>query len=88
MQALSTLDSVTLMYPFFYRPMFEIVEDGWRSFLPDQEFELLSSVVSWNLRICAGAQIYLCKWFVKYLTQCLYWKFWVVKKTVPCLGEN
>ncbi|XP_030345547.1 myotubularin-related protein 9 isoform X1 [Strigops habroptila] len=49
-EALSTLDSVTLMYPFFYRPMFEIVEDGWRSFLPDQEFELLSSVTDeWRL---------------------------------------
>ncbi|XP_062494549.1 myotubularin-related protein 9 [Pezoporus occidentalis] len=49
-EALSTLDSVTLMYPFFYRPMFEIIEDGWRSFLPDQEFELLSSVTDeWRL---------------------------------------
>ncbi|XP_010141426.1 PREDICTED: myotubularin-related protein 9, partial [Buceros rhinoceros silvestris] len=49
-EALSTLDSVTLMYPFFYRPMFEIVEDGWRAFLPDQEFELLTSVTDeWRL---------------------------------------
>uniref|UniRef100_A0A8B9IZB6 Myotubularin-related protein 9 n=1 Tax=Amazona collaria TaxID=241587 RepID=A0A8B9IZB6_9PSIT len=49
-EALSTLDSVTLMYPFFYRPMFEIIEDGWSSFLPDQEFELLSSVTDeWRL---------------------------------------
>lgn len=45
-QALSTLDSITLMYPFFYRPMFEVIEDGWHSFLPEREFELLSSVVS------------------------------------------
>nr|XP_014348177.1 PREDICTED: myotubularin-related protein 9 [Latimeria chalumnae] len=44
-EALSTLDSTTLMYPFFYRPMFEVVEDGWHSFLPEQEFELLTSVV-------------------------------------------
>lgn len=29
--------------------MFDVVEDGWRSFLPDQEFELLTSVVSWIL---------------------------------------
>ncbi|NXG16891.1 MTMR9 protein, partial [Grallaria varia] len=49
-EVLSTLDSVTLMYPFFYRPMFELVEDGWRSFLPDKEFELLSSVTDeWRL---------------------------------------
>uniref|UniRef100_A0A8C0H827 Myotubularin-related protein 9 n=1 Tax=Chelonoidis abingdonii TaxID=106734 RepID=A0A8C0H827_CHEAB len=49
-EALSTLDSVTLMYPFFYRPMFEVVEDGWHSFLPEREFELLSSVTNeWRL---------------------------------------
>ncbi|XP_068089329.1 myotubularin-related protein 9 [Hyperolius riggenbachi] len=42
-EALSTLDSISLMYPFFYRPMFEVTEDGWHSFLPEQEFELLSS---------------------------------------------
>nr|XP_056708637.1 myotubularin-related protein 9 [Euleptes europaea] len=49
-EALSTLDSITLMYPFFYRPMFEVIEDGWHSFLPEQEFELLSSVTNeWRL---------------------------------------
>ncbi|MEE6477208.1 hypothetical protein FKM82_011412 [Ascaphus truei] len=42
-EALSTLGSVTLMYPFFYRPMFEVTEDdGWHAFLPEQEFELLN----------------------------------------------
>ncbi|XP_009317983.1 PREDICTED: myotubularin-related protein 9 isoform X2 [Pygoscelis adeliae] len=59
-EALSTLDSVTLMYPFFYRPMFEIVEDGWRSFLPDQEFELLSSVTNeWRLS-CINKEFSVC----------------------------
>ncbi|XP_036169027.1 myotubularin-related protein 9 isoform X2 [Myotis myotis] len=49
-EALSTLDSITLMYPFFYRPMFEVIEDGWHSFLPEQEFELYSSATSdWRL---------------------------------------
>ncbi|XP_008578088.1 PREDICTED: myotubularin-related protein 9 [Galeopterus variegatus] len=49
-RALSTLDSITLMYPFFYRPMFEVVEDGWHSFLPEQEFEHYSSATSeWRL---------------------------------------
>ncbi|NXH10381.1 MTMR9 protein, partial [Bucco capensis] len=49
-EALSTLDSVTLMYPFFYRPMFEVLEDGWRAFLPDQEFELLTALTDeWRL---------------------------------------
>ncbi|KAM6272002.1 LOW QUALITY PROTEIN: myotubularin-related protein 9 [Spheniscus humboldti] len=59
-ETLSTLDSVTLMYPFFYRPMFEIVEDGWRSFLPDQEFELLSSVTDeWRLS-CINKEFSVC----------------------------
>uniref|UniRef100_A0A5F8HCL2 Myotubularin-related protein 9 n=1 Tax=Monodelphis domestica TaxID=13616 RepID=A0A5F8HCL2_MONDO len=49
-EALSTLDSITLMYPFFYRPMFEVVEDGWHMFLPEKEFELFSSVTNeWRL---------------------------------------
>uniref|UniRef100_A0A8B9MJ99 Myotubularin-related protein 9 n=1 Tax=Accipiter nisus TaxID=211598 RepID=A0A8B9MJ99_9AVES len=59
-EALSTLDSVTLMYPFFYRPMFEIVEDGWRCFLPDEEFELLSSVTDeWRLS-CINKEFSVC----------------------------
>nr|CAH65268.1 hypothetical protein RCJMB04_14c5 [Gallus gallus] len=49
-EALSTLDSVTLMYPFFYRPMFEIVEDGWSAFLPEKEFEFLNALTDeWRL---------------------------------------
>lgn len=49
-EALSTLDSITLMYPFFYRPMFEVTEDGWSSFLPEQEFELLAlETEDWRL---------------------------------------
>ncbi|NWX18838.1 MTMR9 protein, partial [Aegotheles bennettii] len=59
-EALSTLDSVTLMYPFFYRPMFEIIEDGWRAFLPEQEFELLSSVTDeWRLS-CINKEFSVC----------------------------
>uniref|UniRef100_U3J3J3 Myotubularin-related protein 9 n=1 Tax=Anas platyrhynchos platyrhynchos TaxID=8840 RepID=U3J3J3_ANAPP len=59
-EALSTLDSITLMYPFFYRPMFEVVEDGWRSYLPEQEFELLSSVTDeWRLS-CANKDFSVC----------------------------
>ncbi|XP_040984876.1 myotubularin-related protein 9 isoform X3 [Aquila chrysaetos chrysaetos] len=59
-EALSTLDSVTLMYPFFYRPMFEIVEDGWRCFLPDEEFELLSSATDeWRLS-CINKEFSVC----------------------------
>ncbi|KAM5164286.1 myotubularin-related protein 9 [Mantella aurantiaca] len=49
-EALSTLDTIPLMYPFFYRPMFEVTEDGWHAFLPEQEFELLGSETDeWRL---------------------------------------
>lgn len=33
------------MYPFFYRPMFEVIEDGWNLFLPDEAFKDLESMV-------------------------------------------
>lgn len=49
-EALSTLEIISLMYPFFYRPMFEVTEDGWHAFLPEQEFEHLSSETDeWRL---------------------------------------
>ncbi|XP_010881417.2 myotubularin-related protein 9 [Esox lucius] len=49
-EALSTLDSVSLMYPFFYRPMFEVIEDGWNSFLPEDSFKDLESMTDeWRL---------------------------------------
>ncbi|KAM8953861.1 myotubularin-related protein 9 [Pelodytes ibericus] len=49
-EALSTLGTITLMYPFFYRPMFEVTEDGWHSFLPEQEFQQLNSETDeWRL---------------------------------------
>lgn len=44
-KALSTLDSLSLMYPFFYRPMFEVIEDGWKLFLPEDAFKDLESMV-------------------------------------------
>uniref|UniRef100_A0A8C9VL95 Myotubularin-related protein 9 n=1 Tax=Scleropages formosus TaxID=113540 RepID=A0A8C9VL95_SCLFO len=47
-EALSTLDSVSLMYPFFYRPMFEVVEDGWNMFLPE-EITLTLLTDEWRL---------------------------------------
>uniref|UniRef100_A0A8C2D7F2 Myotubularin-related protein 9 n=1 Tax=Cyprinus carpio TaxID=7962 RepID=A0A8C2D7F2_CYPCA len=44
-EALSTLDSVSLMYPFFYRPLFEVIEDGWQLFVPEEAFKDLESMV-------------------------------------------
>ncbi|KAJ8870865.1 hypothetical protein PR048_027166 [Dryococelus australis] len=31
-------DDVTRMYPFFYRPMYPILEDGWTAFRPETEY--------------------------------------------------
>ncbi|XP_032808695.1 myotubularin-related protein 9 isoform X2 [Petromyzon marinus] len=49
-EVLSTLTAVNLYYPFFYRPMFEALEDGWHSFLPEHEFTRLTShTADWRL---------------------------------------
>uniref|UniRef100_A0A8C3A889 Myotubularin-related protein 9 n=1 Tax=Cyclopterus lumpus TaxID=8103 RepID=A0A8C3A889_CYCLU len=49
-EALSTLDILSLMYPFFYRPMFEVIEDGWNSFLPEDAFKDLETMTDeWRL---------------------------------------
>lgn len=49
-EALSTLDSLSLMYPFFYRPMFEVVEDGWNTFRPADAYKDLESMTDeWRL---------------------------------------
>jgi hypothetical protein len=31
-------DDISLKYPFFYRPSFEVLENGWDAFQPEQEF--------------------------------------------------
>lgn len=49
LKALSTLDSLSLMYPFFYRPMFEVIEDGWNLFLPEDAFKDLEFMVQGQL---------------------------------------
>ena len=35
--AFSCSDDITLKYPFYYRPTFEILEDGWQAFRPESE---------------------------------------------------
>lgn len=37
-ELLSNIDDVALLYPFFYPPSFDILEDGWQAFLPQEEF--------------------------------------------------
>ncbi|XP_062858264.1 myotubularin-related protein 9 [Trichomycterus rosablanca] len=49
-EALATLDSAALMYPFFYRPMFEVIEDGWHLFSQEEAFKDLESMTDeWRL---------------------------------------
>ncbi|XP_002742067.2 myotubularin-related protein 9 [Saccoglossus kowalevskii] len=40
-EVLSSLETITLTYPFFFRPMFDVMEDGWQAFLPENEFARL-----------------------------------------------
>uniref|UniRef100_A0A8C3DXQ8 Uncharacterized protein n=1 Tax=Corvus moneduloides TaxID=1196302 RepID=A0A8C3DXQ8_CORMO len=59
-EALSSPGSVTLTYSLFQRPTFEIMEDGWCSFLLEQEFEFLSSMThKWHLS-CISEDFSLC----------------------------
>ena len=41
---------MTLAYPFFYRPMYDVIEDGWTAFSCESEFSRVSHVSSeWRL---------------------------------------
>ncbi|KAK6960629.1 myotubularin-related protein 9 [Biomphalaria glabrata] len=59
-EALSNIDDLTLRYPFFYRPMFEVLENGWQAFSPESEFnkfkecseEWRISYVNKDFKIC------------------------------------
>jgi hypothetical protein len=35
------VEDITLTYPFFYRPMYNMLEDGWSAFRPESEFSKL-----------------------------------------------
>ncbi|KAK2146123.1 hypothetical protein LSH36_631g02047 [Paralvinella palmiformis] len=50
-EQLSNIDNVNLFYPFFYRPMFDIMEDGWQAFLPEVEFNQLKKSLGADWRI-------------------------------------
>lgn len=43
-EQLSNIQNVNLSYPFFYRPLFDIMEDGWHAFSPEAEFGRLKGV--------------------------------------------
>lgn len=48
---LSSLEEPRLQYPFFYRPLYPILEDGWTAFRPETEFSPLISSQSEEWRI-------------------------------------
>ncbi|XP_074018349.1 myotubularin-related protein 9-like [Numenius arquata] len=49
-EALSSVDSVMMMYPFFYRPQSLRLEEGWRLFPLEQYFQQIASQTSqWRL---------------------------------------
>lgn len=58
---LSNLDDSRLFYPFYYRPMFDIIEDGWQTFELEREYQkILQSTDDWrvsqankNFKLCS-----------------------------------
>ncbi|CAH1133961.1 unnamed protein product [Ceutorhynchus assimilis] len=48
-ERLSNLDRAELSYPFFYRPMYNILEDGHTLFQPETEFSKLLSTDEWRV---------------------------------------
>lgn len=46
LQALSSVDSVMMMYPFFYRPQDLRLEEGWHLFPLEQYFQKIAAQVS------------------------------------------
>jgi myotubularin-related protein 9 len=45
------LDEPNKLYPFFYRPLFPILEDGWTAFRPETEYSQLVTSQSDEWRI-------------------------------------
>lgn len=48
-ERLSNLDDARLLYPFFYRPMYTILEDGHTLFKPEVEFAKLIASEEWRI---------------------------------------
>nr|KAG5691365.1 hypothetical protein BaRGS_033414 [Batillaria attramentaria] len=49
-EQLSNIDDISLKYPFFFRPMFEVLENGWDAFQPEIEFARYKEVSEdWRL---------------------------------------
>lgn len=46
---LSNLDNTSFLYPFFYRPMYPILEDGYTIFRPEIEYAKLIASDEWRI---------------------------------------
>lgn len=47
---LSNLDDSRLLYPYYFRPMFDVIEDGWQAFELQREYKkLLSGSDEWRV---------------------------------------
>jgi len=44
-------DDITLTYPFFHRPIFDILEDGWQAFSSEAEFNRIQNHVGSEWRL-------------------------------------
>lgn len=43
-------DDITLKFPFFFRPTFEVLENGWGAFQPEMEFNRFKEISEdWRL---------------------------------------
>lgn len=49
LEKLSNISDLFNLYPFFYRPMYNILEDGYTLFKPEVEFAKLISGDDWRL---------------------------------------
>ncbi|XP_023310746.1 myotubularin-related protein 9 [Anoplophora glabripennis] len=48
---LANLNNIKLLYPFFYRPMYNILENGYALFKPESEFTKLIASDEWRISI-------------------------------------
>lgn len=48
-ERLSNIDNITLLYPFFYSPIFNILEDGYTLFKPEIEYAKLIASDEWRI---------------------------------------
>ncbi|KAF6204479.1 hypothetical protein GE061_002820 [Apolygus lucorum] len=49
LESLSALDNPLWKYPFFYKPVFKILEDGWTDFVPESEYSKLIHRDEWRI---------------------------------------